>query len=103
MSVSPAKTLLDGLSLSVAAAPFVYSALRLGSLSLAPELDPSAMLWTERSATLDRLSLTLYATALTTTACVAIARKFTEKMDVLLVSTSVVSALVLALQATVVP
>jgi hypothetical protein len=103
MSASKARSIVDGLSLSIAAAPAVYSVLRVGSLAIAPELDPTAMLWTERSATLDRLSLTLYATALTSSATFAIARKFADKMDVMLVGVSALSACALALQAVLVP
>jgi hypothetical protein len=94
---------IDGLSLSIAAAPFVYSVLRVSLLAIAPELDPTAMVWTERSATLDRLSLTLYATALASSATVAVASKFADKMDVMLVVVSSVSACALAVQAVLVP
>lgn len=103
MITSRTRSIIDGLSLSIAAAPLIYSVLRVGSLAIAPELDPTAMVWTERSATLDRLSLTLYATALANSATVAIARKFADKMDVMLVAVSSVSACSLALQAVIVP
>jgi hypothetical protein len=97
------RALVDGAALAAALAPLAYAALRVGARLLGPEPDPAAMLWTERSSTLDRLSLTLYATALTGSACVAIARKFADKMDSIVLAACALSATALFAQGALAP
>lgn len=103
MTASKPRWIADALALSLALSPAVYASLRVLNRALGPEPDPAAMLWTERSLTLDRLTLTLYATALLSTGTAAIARKFSDKIDSLLVAGSSLSALVLFAQGALYP
>ncbi len=103
MSASKQRWIADALALAVSLAPAVYASLRVLRRALGPEPDPAAMLWTERSLTLDRLTLTLYATALISTGTAAVTRKFSDKMDSLLIACAALSALALFAQGALSP
>jgi hypothetical protein len=94
---------LQGLSLSLSLSPALYALVRVGTRALAPEPDPLAALSTSRSVALDRLSLTLYATALCTAATVAIARRWPSRVDALSTAFVALSSVSILAQAALAP
>lgn len=93
----------DGAMLSLAIAPALYALLRLSLRWIAPEADPRAALASERSPTIDRLTLTLYATALLSSATVALARRRPARVSSLLSWAMGASIVAVAAQMTVAP
>ena len=49
-----------GFAAGFAAAPLVYALVRVLSMRMEPEADPSAVIWAEHSPTVTRLVVTLY-------------------------------------------
>lgn len=93
----------EGAMLAIAIAPALYALLRMSLRWIAPEADPRAALASERSPMLDRLSLTLYATALVSSATVALARRHPARVSSWLWWSIGASALAVAAQTAVAP
>ena len=94
---------MTSLALTFGLAPTIYALLRVAMVKIAPEVSPLAVLSTERSAFLDRCSLTGYVMLLLFVGFIGLAKKFPDKMRRLFVGFVAASSLTSLLQGAVFP
>ena len=93
MSDSPRSPTGDGIACACAFAPFVHAVVAGVFSRIDPSPDPVAVVWSEHSPTLTRMTLALFVTALLAFGLVAIARAIPQHMPRLTLVAASLSAI----------
>lgn len=90
-------------ALTFALAPSLYALLRIAMLKLSPEVSPLAALSTERSAFIDRCTLTGYVLVLVSAGLFAFAKKFPHRTNSALIGVVALSTILSLVQGALFP